>query len=953
MSEKLNSKKIMSNLLIASMISNMGVSVSNFQIFADSGESETIGSSLTEETTGSLFKSARAQIDDLDAQSLEYNFNDRTSTATVIGCDNLDIKQIRIPTTVENEGITYKVTAIGENAFENLKLELVVIPESVTTIGNYAFAHNESLKEIEISNGVTTIGNYAFAYNEKLKEIIIPDSVTDVGDGAFAKCIELESIKISEELSQINQDTFLNCKMLKSITIPGNVKSIGYRAFNSCNKLVEVELFDGVEEIGKEAFEFCKSLNHIDIPSSVREIGEDAFYGCAELEIAMLLSDNIKLDASIFNKCDKLAIIRIMKNTDYGNTLREYYGDKVVEIDEDVYYFDNCKYKLNDSDLTAILMECQNKEIKKVYIPESIRKNGKTYKVVRIFKEAFSENIELQSITLPNSIKKIDLYAFKGCKKLTVIDIPESVTEVGYRAFINCSALTSINIPNGVTTLGEYTFDGCSMLTSVKINAKELKIEDGVFDNCPNLTKFIISYKSNFEQILRNIKPNAEIIYFDFLRLSDCIYELDSDAKTAILVKFDNSKLQKIDIPESVEKDGQNYKVVAIGDSAFKGEAVSIPGGTISDSDELFKEGQQLTSVTIPKTVTSIGKSAFENCVNLTSVVIPNGVTKLSDSIFANCLKLTSITIPQTLTKIDAFAFYNCRKLPSINIPEGVTEIGKWAFFNCIALETMIIPSTVTKLGDAILAYTWSLKTLKILPKNIDVGNNSDRFRNMGSSVTVYLPSDTNYEQYLPSKIKKVYINASNNTSSSNTNSGGFQMSDTSKTGNINVKLKDQSEAKGVNENNTSQDSELLIDKENNGNISFNLCKEINLNNVDSSQISDNFKSLTKNIISNLETVLKVQPNSSKSLVLDVTGIYDDVSMNDIILKLDNMYKDKEIYISCIYDENNVFYLNSNNQWEKRTDGTKELQYVKVGADNLFKFIGINKKCVFVVTIKN
>ncbi len=907
MSEKLNSIKIMSNLLIASMILNMGVSVSNFQIFADSGESETIGSSLTEETTGSLFKSARAQIDDLDAQSLEYNFNDRTSTATVIICNNTDIKQIRIPTTVENEGRIYKVTAIGENAFKNLKLELVVIPESVTTIGNYAFAHNESLKEIEISNGVTTIGNYAFAYNEKLKEIIIPDSVTDMGDGAFVKCMELESIKISEELSQINQDTFLNCKMLKSITIPGNVKSIGYRAFNSCNKLEEVEFSDGVEEIGKEAFEFCTSLNHINIPSSVREIGENAFYGCSKLEIATLLSNDIKLDASIFNKCNKLAIIRIMKNTDYGNTLREYYGDKVVEIDKDVYDFDNCKYQLNDSNLTAILMECQNKEIKKVDIPENIRKNGKTYKVEGIHKEAF----------------------------------------------IDCSALTSVNVPNGVTTLREHTFENCVNLTSVKINAKELKIEDGVFDNCPNVTKFIISYKSNFEQILRNIKPNAEIIYFDFLRLSDCIYELDSNVKTAILVKFDNSKLQKIDIPESVEKDGQNYKVVGIGDSAFKGEAVSIPDGTISDNNKLFKEGQQLTSVTIPKTVTSIGKSAFENCVNLTSVVIPNGVTKLSDCIFANCLKLTSVTIPQTLTKIDGFAFYNCRKLPSINIPEGVKEIGNWAFFNCIALETIIIPSTVTKLGDAILAYTWSLKTLKILPKNIDVENNSDRFRNMGSSVTVYLPSDTNYEQYLPSGRKKVYINASNNTSSSNTNSGGFNMTATPQQVKINVNPQDQSEATAVYENKTSQDSELLIDKENNGNISLNLCKEINLNNVDSSQISDNFKSLTKNIISNLETVLKVQPNSSKSLVLDVTGIYDDVSMNDIILKLDNMYKDKEIYISCIYDENNIFYLNSNNQWEKRTDGTKELQYVKVGADNLFKFIGINKKCVFVVTIKN
>ncbi len=145
-------------------------------------------------------------------------------------------------------------------------------------------------------------------------------------------------------------------------------------------------------------------------------------------------------------------------------------------------------------------------------------------------------------------------------------------------------------------------------------------------------------------------------------------------------------------------------------------------------------------------------------------------------------------------------------------------------------------------------------------------------------------------------------------------------------------------------------DSELMAEGKY---IVANLYEKIAANNVSTSRISDVFKGVVKTLIDKLEVLLKVPANSSNSLVIDVTSVYDDVKMNDIILNLDKSYIGKEIYISCVYDDKNIFRLTSDNQWVKYEDEIKEVKGVKMDKTSSFKFTGISRPCVFIVTVKN
>lgn len=113
----------------------------------------------------------------------------------------------------------------------------IAIPNSVTSIGGYAFYDCSSLTSITIGNSVTSIGDKAFYWCNRLKSIVIPDSVTSIGVYAFYWCSSLKSITIPKSVTSIGDYAFYNCRNLMSITIPDSVTSIGDSAFIRCTNL--------------------------------------------------------------------------------------------------------------------------------------------------------------------------------------------------------------------------------------------------------------------------------------------------------------------------------------------------------------------------------------------------------------------------------------------------------------------------------------------------------------------------------------------------------------------------------------------------------------------------------------------------------------------------------------------------------------------------------------------
>ncbi len=157
-----------------------------------------------------------------------------------------------------------------------------VIDNSITKIGNEAFARYHSLMSITIPDSVTSIGEWAFDLCDSLTSLIIPDSVTYIGSYAFWLCTGLTSLKISNNLTNISEGAFGGLYSLKSITIPESVTYIGKEGF-AYSRFTSITIPDSVTYIGEQAFECCYELTSITISEGVTNIGAEAFFNCQKL----------------------------------------------------------------------------------------------------------------------------------------------------------------------------------------------------------------------------------------------------------------------------------------------------------------------------------------------------------------------------------------------------------------------------------------------------------------------------------------------------------------------------------------------------------------------------------------------------------------------------------------------------------------------------------------------
>ena len=176
------------------------------------------------------------------------------------------------------------VTSIGESAFSCCdSVTSVVVPDSVTFIGEYAFVSCRNMTSITLPKGLSSLEWNLFGGCSKLKSVNIPNGITRIEGAVFSHCTSLPSITIPESVNSIGEDAFSGCESLKKITIPSGVTSIENGTFRQCKNLKTVNLPEGITNIGDTAFWDCASLTSLAIPSTVTTMGSSMFWNCTSL----------------------------------------------------------------------------------------------------------------------------------------------------------------------------------------------------------------------------------------------------------------------------------------------------------------------------------------------------------------------------------------------------------------------------------------------------------------------------------------------------------------------------------------------------------------------------------------------------------------------------------------------------------------------------------------------
>ncbi len=695
-------------------------------------------------------------------------------------------------------------------------LTSVAIGNRVKCIGYGAFSGCSNLTSVHISDlaawcNITFLSKVDVYYSNPLenahhlylngteiKDLIIPNSITSIGNDAFDGCTGLTSVTIPNSVTSIGYWAFFDCLGLSSVTIGKNVTSIGEQAFAYCTGLTSVTCFattppncdDGVFQeidcsqiplyVPSESINAYKNAYTWEYFSKIRAIG-DAYYIVTfkDWDGTVLKTEEVEQGQSATAPTDPTR-----ENYTFIGWDKEFsnvQSDLIVTAQYTINIH-TISTAVNDEARGTVTEDQQAEHLTSVeltatanygYHFEYWESDGKQYTsnplTVTVTDNAlytayffpntyninvYSGNSSMGSVSAPQHAEYLDLVTLTANPKEGYhfsqwndgnIDNPRTIVLVQDTTFTaefaydrtgtcgkdlalvwtydpikkvltisNAGAFTEnmhygveapkemqeLVIGDGVTSIGAGAFKGCSSLQKVTIGNSVTSIGNSAFSGCSNLISVTLNsnalvsnaYTSSFN--LKSIFGEQVTEYI----LGDGIISIGSSAFN------DCSNLTSVSI-------GNN--VTSIGSSAFYGckglTSVHISNlaawchTTFSNNvsnplyyaHHLYLNNTEITELSIPNGVTSIGNYAFNECTNITSVTIPNSVTSIGDNAFGGCSGLTSITLPHSVTSIGHEAFQFCSSLTSFDIPEGVVALGLQIFVGCTSLRTISIPKSV------------------------------------------------------------------------------------------------------------------------------------------------------------------------------------------------------------------------------------------------------------------
>ncbi len=414
----------------------------------------------------------------------------KTYTVTTIGAQAFrlaDIGRFLMPATVTTiqdaafqgcdgtpESFPTSLKFIGDNAFEGAHVVEAVLPEGLEHLGTRAFSASYNninpgtLSRVVLPSTLTEMGDYAFEYQRSLTDLILPENMTEIPDYTFQECGGLTTVSLPDALQRIGYRAFTNTGLtsvtfpagvteiaggafsstpLTEVTLPDGVKTLGENAFASCGQLQRITFSSGLTELPERVCSYCDQLTEVNIPEGVRSIGTFAFDHCARLTTITLPESVTALGNLAFNQ---------------SGLTKFAFPSNLTEMGSGV--FDGCR------DLTEITL------------PASL---------TTLSDQTFAGCTALTTVHLPEGLTEIGDRAFNGCTALAHLDIPVGVTKIGGSVFVDCMALTSIDLPHTLTSIGDYAFNR-SGLTAIDVPQSVTELGGGLVRDCEDITAFHI-----------------------------------------------------------------------------------------------------------------------------------------------------------------------------------------------------------------------------------------------------------------------------------------------------------------------------------------------------------------------------------------------------------------------------------------------------------------------------
>ncbi|MCR5741105.1 MAG: leucine-rich repeat protein [Gammaproteobacteria bacterium] len=619
-------------------------------------------------------------------------------------------------------------TSINASAFKDMwMLEEVVIPDSITTIGNYAFYGCVNIKSFKMPEALTNIGNYAFkgvsfdslVFEEGLKEIgqytfencgatlvSLPKSLTKIGTNAFlgnkiekvyynGSISDYLGVTISASTSNryanpvaydfakfylldTEGDVVFNehrYNLLTDLVIPEGVTEIKGGLFLGFNQLNSVTIPNGVTVINECSFSYCRNINTITLPSSLKSINYDAFAGCSKL-VEVINKSNLSLTkGNTRNGSVALYALSILGANDTSN-IKEENGLVFLEGENQAYFIG---YRGSE---------------KNVVLPQKF--NDKEYEIISY---AFASNEVIETVTINAEIKTIPAYAFNNAKNLKKVVLSEGLEEIKDYAFDGCTSLEEINLPSTLKKIGYRAFYSTESLKKL---------------NIPKSTNEIDNFLGEFSGI--------EEVYYE------------GEISDWLKIKFESKYNNPMYFASSF------YILDSEGDVSFNNKKFKL-----------------LTEIEIDSEVTSIGNYQFYGFKDVESITLPDGLLSIGSYALYNMSSLESLIIPDSVNYIDSAAIQELNSLKSLTIGKGVTTANSGLLTGLYNLEELTLPFIGDRLYDSTCPFIYIFGSEAVL--NIDSLVKVESRYTYGSSIL----------RYVPNTLKKVTI-----TNQTNLQNGAF-----------------------------------------------------------------------------------------------------------------------------------------------------------------------------------